>query len=78
MSHEGVGDSLNDGAGGLSESLLLVSTGSVGDVDVGLGGVDGDQVGDGQVLDFDVVLVLTEQLDFLVVEQSVDALLFFY
>ena len=46
VSHESVGDSLDDGAGGLSESFLLVSSGSVGNVDVGLGGVDGDQVSD--------------------------------
>jgi hypothetical protein len=44
--HQGVGETLNDGALGLAESLLGISTGGVGDVDgsADLNVVTGSQV----------------------------------
>lgn len=59
--HQGVGETLDNGALGLSEPLCGVSAGSVGDVD-GLG--DLDIVGERNVLDLNVVVgPLVEELD---------------
>ncbi len=43
LHHHGVNKSLDDGAGGLSEALLLITTGSVGEVHSG-GVLEGDVI----------------------------------
>lgn len=58
--HERVGQSLNDGAVGLSESLGGISASSVGDVD---GVSQGNVVSQGDVADLDIVVPLVEELD---------------
>lgn len=68
MFHQTVGQSFDDGASDLTESLLLVSTGSVRNVNVGFSVVNGDQRTQGDVGNVDIVFVLSEKFYFLVEE----------
>lgn len=58
--HQRVGQSLNDGAVGLAESLCSITASSVGDVD---GVSQGNVVSQGDVADLDIVVPLVEELD---------------
>jgi len=59
--HQGVGETLNNGALGLAETLGGEATGSVGQVD---GGLDLDVVDQGDILDLDIVVgPLVEEAD---------------
>lgn len=61
--HELVDEALEDGAGNLLEALLLVLAGGVGNVDLGLGALDGQVVGEGLLRALDTfVSPLAEQL----------------
>ena len=61
--HEGAGEALDDGAGGLAEPLLLVASGGVGSVG-GVGALARDVVLEGDVGDLDVIEgPLSEKLD---------------
>lgn len=59
--HQGVGETLNNGALGLAETLGGEATGGVGQVD---GGLDLDVVNQGDILDLDIVVgPLVEEAD---------------
>jgi len=59
--HQGVGETLDDWALGLSESLLGVSSGGVGDVDRSS---DLNVIGQGDISDLDILVTpLVEELD---------------
>ena len=63
LAHEAARQTLDDGAGGLAEALLLVTPGSVGKVG-GVVALDGDVVDEGDITDLDIVEgPLAEELD---------------
>ena len=64
MEHHASDESFDDGALGLSESLNLVSTSSVGNEDLALGGVDGDVILEANIIDLNfIIIVLSEKLE---------------
>lgn len=72
---EGTNQSLDDGAEGLPELLLLVPAGGVGDVHLRLGGLDGDVVGETGILDLDLFVVPLAEQEGLIGEESLGSLL---
>jgi len=75
VEHHAADESFNDGALGLSESLGLVSSGSVWNEDLALCVVDGDVILEADIIDLDfAVIVFAEKLEL----RGLDFLFFLY